>query len=133
MKTRDGLMVAAGFLAIFLGAMPLSGYLGYMHAPSLFHQSAFVGSVWHLLTGAVPFGGGILLLAISGASSRQKLTVALCGVLAGMVLALPALITGNDHRAWLTWLSIVAAGCALAVVIRWSKTTRHNKQVHRTA
>jgi hypothetical protein len=131
MKTKDGLMVAAGFLAILLGAMPLSGYLGYMHAPSLFHQSAFVGSVWHLLAGAVPFGGGILLLAIAGASSRQKLTIALCGILAGMFMALPAPITGNDHRAWLMWLSIVAAGCVLAVVIRWSRTTRPNTRFAR--
>ncbi len=113
--------------------MPLNGYLGYIHAPSLFHQSAFVGSVWHLLAGAVPFGVGIFMLAISRASARQALLIPLCGILAGMFMALPALITGNDLRAWLTWLSIVAAGCVLAVVIGWSRTTRHNEQVHGTA
>jgi hypothetical protein len=65
MKAKDGLMVATGLLAILLGAMPLNGYLGYMRDPTSFYQDAFVGTTWHLLASVVPFGAGILLLAIS--------------------------------------------------------------------
>jgi hypothetical protein len=122
MKTKDGLMAATGFLAISLGAMPLTGYFGYMHDPSSFHQDAFIGSAWHLLAGVVPFGAGILLLAFSRASTRQIVLVPLCGIPLGLVMVLSALNTGNDRQAWLAWLLIVAVGFALAVLIHAARS-----------
>ncbi|MFW6114338.1 MAG: hypothetical protein ACOC7K_01205, partial [bacterium] len=103
------------------------GYFEYMRDPTFFHQDAFVGSVWHLLAGVVPFGAGILLLALSTASTKQTLLIPLCGVSAGLVLSLPSVITGNDHRAWLAWLSIVAIGCTLAVLIHLTRWIITNK------
>ncbi len=133
MKTKDVLMVVTGFLAVLLGAMPLSGYFGYVRDPSSFHQDAFVGSAWHLLAGVVPFGAGILLLAFSRASTRQIFLIALCGIPGGLVVALSAIITGNDHHPWLTWLSIVAVGCVLAVLIHTTRSRWRNQQMHGTA
>lgn len=122
MKTNGGLMVAMGFLAISLGAMPLNGYFGYIRDPGSFHQGAFIGGAWHLLAGVVPFGAGILLLAFSKASTRQIALMPMCGIPLGLVMVLPALITGNDHHAWLAWLSIFAVGCVLAVLIHAARS-----------
>ena len=132
MKAKDGLVVGTGLLAILLGAMPLNGYFGFMRDPTSFYRGAFVGSLWHLLAGAVPFGVGILLLATSRVSTRQILVVVLCGVASGILLSLPTLITGNDDHAWLMWLSIVAAGCLLAMLIRAARTKRHGESVQLT-
>jgi hypothetical protein len=123
MKAKDDLMVGTGLVAILLGAMPLNGYFGYMRDPTSFHQGAFVGSFWHLLASVVPFGAGILLLALSSASTKQTFLIPLCGVSVGVVLSLPSIITGNDHHAWLAWLAIVAIGWVLSVLIhltRWA-------------
>ena len=118
-------MVATGFLAILLGAMPLNGYSGYMCDPGSFHQDAFVGSAWHLLAGVLPFAAGVVLLAFSRASTIQILLIPLCGAVGGLVLALPAIITGNDHHAWLAWLSIVGMGCVLAVLLHTTRSRWH--------
>ena len=132
MKTRDALVIATGFLAILLGAMPLNGYLGHLRDPGSFHQDAFIGSAWHLLAGGVPFGVGILLLAFSRASTRQISMIPLGAIPAGLFLALPALIKGKDH-AWLPWLSIVAVGCVSAVLIHAIRSRWYNQPVHGTA
>ena len=126
MKTDDGLMVAMGLLAILLGAMPLNGYFGYTCDPGSFHQDAFVGSAWHLLVGTVPFTSGVLLLAFSRTSARQLFLIALCGILGGLVLALPSMITGNGDHAWLTWLSIAGLGCVLSAVVRMTRSAWHS-------
>lgn len=130
MKTKDVLMVATGLLAILLGAMPLNGYFGYMRDPGSFHRDAFVGSAWHLLVGIVPVAAGILLLASSKASARPLFLIPLCSIPGGLFLALPSIITGHDHHAWLTWLSIVTAGCVLAVLIHITRSTWHHPTLH---
>jgi peptidoglycan/LPS O-acetylase OafA/YrhL len=130
MKPKDGLMVGTGLLAILLGAMPLNGYLGYMRDPTFFHQDAFIGSVWHLPAGVVPFGAGILLLALSTASTKQTFLIPLCSLSGGLVLSLPSIITANDHHAWLAWLSIVAIGWALAVLIHLTRRAWHNQPLN---
>ena len=129
MKARDGLMVTTGLLLILLGAMPLYGYLGYMRDPTSFHQDAFVGSVWHLLASVVPFGAGILLLALSTASAKQTFLIPLCGVSAGLALSLASIITDNDRHAWLAWLSLVSIGWALAVLIHLTRRAWHNHRL----
>ena len=131
-KTKDGLTVAAGLLAILLGAMPLNGYFGYLRDASSFHQDAFIGGAWHLLAGMVPFGAGILLLAFSKTSTRQISAVLLCGVAGGLVLSLSSIITGNDCHPWLGWLAIVAVGWALAVLIRLTRSTWHHQTLNPT-
>jgi hypothetical protein len=130
MKTKDGLMVVTGFLAILLGAMPLNGYFGFMRDPGSFHQDGFIGSAWHLLVGIVPFGMGVLFLAFSRASTRQVFLVPLCGIPAGLVLSLPAIVTGNGDSPWLAWLSIVAVGCVLAVLVHAATSTWHNRTLN---
>ena len=111
-------MAVMGFLAILLSALPLNGYFMYIGDPGSFHQDEFIGSAWHLLAGAVPFCAGILPLAFSRASTRLIFLIPLCGIPCGLVLALPALITGSDHHVWLACLSIFTVGCVLAVPIR---------------
>lgn len=132
MKTKDGLMVAAGLLAILLGAMPLNGYFGYLRDASSFHQDALVGGRWHLLSGAVPFVAGVSLLAFSRTSTRQISGVLLCGVAGGLALSLSSIITGNDCHRWLSWLAIVAVGWALAVLIRLTRSTWHHQTLNPT-
>ncbi len=124
MKPNDALMVAAGFVAIFLGAMPLDGYFLYLCDPGSFHQDALVGSVWHLRAGVVPWGAGILLLAFSRVSTRQVFLVAVCSIAAGLFVALPAILTARDHQGWLGWLSIAALGCVLAGLIHAASGVR---------
>jgi hypothetical protein len=124
---KDGLMVATGFLALLLGAMPLNGYFLYLCEPGSFHQDAFIGTAWHLLAGVVPFTAGVVLLAFSRASTMQIFLIPLGGVLGGLVLALPAVIKGSDHHAWLACLSIVGVGCVLAVLLHTARSRWHDR------
>jgi hypothetical protein len=126
MKTKDGIMIGAGGLAIMLGAMPLNGCIVYIIDPSSFYQDGAVGVLSLSLAGLVPFGAGVLLLGFSRASVKELLRIALCGLLGGLVLAWPALIAGSPDEALFTWWSITAVGFALAILTRWAKMRWRN-------
>ena len=133
MKKKGDLIFAIGFLLIFLGAMPLNGYFGYILDPDSFHKDAFNGSVWHLLIGALPFVAGILFLAFSRASIKQILLIPLCSIPLGLFMALPSIIRCKNHYGLSVtcfWLSTAIAGIAFALLIRTVKLRmEHNQRI----
>jgi len=62
MSNLDGWKFGLGLLLILGGAMPLNGWIGFQLFPEQFHFDGFVGSVWHLLIGALSFLSGIILV-----------------------------------------------------------------------
>ena len=103
-----------GALLILLGAMPVTGYLGFLLVPGDFHQDAFVGTVWHLAAGVAPTGAGIALTAFSNASAKQILASFLAFP-GGVLMAFPALLHGNGDWMWVVWLSIAMTAFMVAV------------------
>lgn len=118
---KSGILLVCGFLALMLGAMPLNGYTGFLIAPSEFHRDAFVGSIWHLLTGLVPWLTGIILIACGTHRPLRVAAMYVGGVAAGLLMAVPSLGTINDRSGILGWAAILTAGVAIAILARWIK------------
>jgi hypothetical protein len=125
-NNKSSALLACGLLLVLIGSAPLNGYIGVLLWPSEFHHDAFLGSIAHLLLGAIPWLTGTMLIALGSNKASHVLAIAAISLGLGCFMALPSFIQATDYWGAVGWLGIVTVGVILAALTRGA-VNRHKK------
>ncbi len=116
-NNRSGVFLVCGFLLVLLGSARLNGYVGFLLWPSEFHHDTFIGSIAHLLLGAVPWLLGIALVVLGSNKARHILALGSISLGLGCFIALPSIIHATDYWGLAGWLTLVTVGVIFAASV----------------
>ena len=130
---RRSLLFACGLALVFLGAMPLNGYVGFLISPSQFHHDAFIGTAAHLALGLIPVLSGLVLIVIGSCQKVRLLLFAVLGLVMGTAFCIfcsPTTIQAVGHSGLVGWLAITACALFLGLTVRVALNLQENWRGH---